>query len=283
MNSLALKIFMTKEGSPMELSLTLAHDAAQVLKEVGDFQLKSFRGKQTVEAKGRNDLVTEVDKQSESLLFGKLSPLFPQAAFLGEEFGFREGSSDWCWVVDPIDGTTNFLHGLDMWSISVGLCYKNDPKLGVVYRPYTGDLYFASEGLGAYRNQTRLERLIPKDFSESLIGMGFPFKSDELYKPFFEASAHVLRGARDMRRCGSAALDLCFLASGVFGGFWECDLSPYDIAGAIPLLKEVGALMWDLHGNPYELGKGRFFIAGNPHLMDSFYQAVSPSYQGRLG
>ena len=128
-------------------------------------------------------------------------------------------------------------------------------------------------------NEKPLPKLQPKNFAESLIAMGFPFKSEELYQPFFEASAEVLRGARDMRRCGSAALDLCFVAAGVFQGFWECDLSPYDIAGAIPLLKEVGALTWDLDGRAYVLGQGRFFMAGNPSLMESLYRAVSPSYK----
>ncbi len=263
----------------MELSLGLAKQVAVVLKDVGQVQLREFRRSQVVQAKGRNDLVSEVDKACETMLFERLSILGPKAAFLGEEYGFRHGASDWCWVVDPIDGTTNFLHGLDMFSISVGLCYKNEPKLGVVYRPYTGDLFLASEGQGAFMNEKLLPMLKPKSFSESLIAMGFPFKSEELYQPFFTASAEVLRGARDMRRCGSAALDLCFVAAGTFQGFWECDLSPYDIAGAIPLLKEVGAFTWDLQGENYVLGEGRFFIAGNPSLMEPFYSAVSPSYK----
>ncbi len=263
----------------MDLSLSLARQVAVILKDVGQVQLREFRRAQAVQTKGRNDLVSEVDRACENILFERLSILNPKAAFLGEEFGLRNGPSDWCWVVDPIDGTTNFLHGLDMFAISVGLCYKNEPKLGVVYRPYSGDLFFASEGQGAYMNEKPLPILKPKDFSESLIAMGFPFKSEELYSPFFEASAEVLRNARDMRRCGSAALDLCCVAAGIFQGFWECDLSPYDIAGAIPLLKEVGALTWDLHGENYVLGEGRFFIAGNPSLMQPFYQAVSPCYK----
>jgi len=262
----------------MEVSLYLAQQVAQIAQEVGKFQVEVFRQPLAVIEKSRNDLVTEIDRQSEQRLYQALQALAPDVEFWGEEFGVRGEKNDWQWIVDPIDGTTNFSYGLDVFAISIGLAYKGHPKLGVVFRPYTQDLFIAGEGLGAYMNGKRLQQPSQRKFSESLIATGFPFKSGELYQPFFKASENVLSRARDMRRCGSAALDLSFLASGVFGGFWEIDLNPYDIAGALPLLSELGIRAVDLHGKPYAFGKGRFFLAAHESIFQDFYECVSEPY-----
>ena len=270
----------------MVLTLEAAESVAKIVRKVGTYQMTHFGKLETISEKGRNDLVTKVDRESELILYKELKALGEEwnqnISFLGEEYGFQNSGHDWSWIVDPIDGTTNFVHGLDMFSISIGLCFQNVPKLGLVYRPYTNDLYLGVEGLGAYLNGHRLPALEPKDISQSLIGTGFPFKSKELYAAFFAASEGVLSTARDMRRCGSAALDLCFLASGVFQGFWECDLKPYDVAGAIPLLNEVGAQIWNIQAQPYQLGEGRFFMAGNPTVMPELYRVVSKHYSQLL-
>ena len=263
----------------MELSLEFAQEVSKVAHEVGKFQMGFFRQSIAVSEKGRNDLVTEIDRLSEEKLYHNLSRIDSRPEFFGEEYGSRGQKSDWQWVVDPIDGTTNFLSGLDVFSISIGLCFRGVPKLGVVHRPYTGDTYLACENKGAYLNNQRLSQPAKRNLSECLIATGFPFKSSELYQPFFEASERVLTKARDMRRCGSAALDLCFLATGVFGGFWELDLNSYDIAGALPLLSELGFITVNLTGDPYVLGEGRFFLAAQESVFNEFFEAVAKPYQ----
>jgi myo-inositol-1(or 4)-monophosphatase len=266
----------------MMLSLEFASEVVKIARKVGKYQMANFRKLESYSEKGRNDLVTEVDRESELILYKELKVLGEERgqniSFLGEEFGDQNSGQDWSWIVDPIDGTTNFVYGLDLFSISIGLCFQSLPKLGVVYRPYTDDVYMAVEGLGGYLNERRLPPLKAIDISQCLIGTGFPFRSKELYSAFFAASEAVLSVSRDMRRCGSAALDLCFLASGVFQGFWECDLKPYDVAGSIPILNEVGAEIWDLHGRPYQLGKGRFFVAGNTSILQDLYRATATPY-----
>jgi myo-inositol-1(or 4)-monophosphatase len=161
----------------MMLSLEFASEVVKIARKVGKYQMANFRKLEAYSEKGRNDLVTEVDRESELILYKELKILGEKRgqniSFLGEEFGDQNSGQDWSWIVDPIDGTTNFVYGLDLFSISIGLCFQNFPKLGVVYRPYTDDAYMAVEGLGGYLNDRKLPALKEIDISQCLIGTGF--------------------------------------------------------------------------------------------------------------
>ncbi|WP_227021223.1 inositol monophosphatase family protein [Oceaniferula marina] len=261
----------------------------QLVREVGVFQMKHFRsmpdtgGPESGGTMGRMKAVREtvsfVDEESESMLFQGLGRIVPEAGFFGEETG-RSGSRECFWVVDPLDGTTNYLSGLDHFSISVALIRENEPVLGLVYKPSTDEVFSAMAGQGAYWNgeaSTRFVDVFPAE--EALFMTGFPYRSPDVSSCFFDAAAKVLTTGRGIRRSGSAALDLATLSMGWIQGFWETDLQPYDCAAAMVLMRENGVIVSNQSGSPYDLWNDRLMVAALPGVHEKLLGIVADSYQ----
>jgi len=250
-----------------------------LVKQVGIFQLDHFRSNQAgggIE-KVTNEFVSFVDVESELLLKKGLLPLVDNSGFFGEETEREPAELEW--IVDPIDGTTNYLSGLPLFTISVALYEKGEPKLAVVYQPYTGDLFSAILGQGLTFNQGSVSQdLSSNAMISALIGSGFPYRSKDLQASFFPACQEVLNGCRGIRRMGSAALDLSSLAAGFIQGFWESDLQPYDIAAALLFLKERGVIVTNEKGEPYQIEADRILVAGYPMVHQELLAIIQKHY-----
>lgn len=249
-------------------------------RDTGRYQLGEFRTMPagSGDRKSARELVSRVDIESERRLIEGLRQLEPDAGIFGEESG-REGDQQRCWVIDPIDGTTNFLSGLDHFSISIALLDGGQPLLGVVYRPASDEVFSAIRGQGL-RHNGRTPSLVPSalPLSDALLGTGFPYRSPDQAKAFFGCAEEVLYRCRGIRRLGSAALDLCYLACGYLQGFWETDLQPYDVAAALLLLDEAGQRVSNGDGEPYRMGEDRLLVAGPDRVHTELLPIIARHY-----
>ena len=235
--------------------LTIAVRAAR---RAGDFLQRSTRdlSRVNVEEKGTNDFVSDIDREAERLIAETVLDAYPDHAFLGEEGG-SHGDSAHRWIVDPLDGTTNYLHGLPWYAVSIG--YEVDGRLavGVVYVPESDELFTAVRGQGAQLNNRRI-RVAPRTgLKGALLATGFPFRHFDDLDRYLETLGAVISETSGVRRAGSAALDLAYVAAGRFDGFWEIGLKPWDIAAGTLLIQEAGGLVSDFQG-----GQG-FMESGN--------------------
>ncbi|MBT4386430.1 MAG: inositol monophosphatase [Betaproteobacteria bacterium] len=228
----------------------------------------------TVQHKTKNDLVSEVDRAAEAEIINSLKNVYPEHAFLAEESG-RTGSSDFEWIIDPLDGTTNFLHGFPVYGVSIALAYKKQLQVAVVFDPCRNDLYTASRGAGAYLNEKRIRVSKRDKLIDCLIGTGFPFKANSDIETYAEMFKTVALNTAGIRRPGAAALDLANVAAGRLDGFWEIGLSPWDMAAGALLIKEAGGLVGDLEGEDQYLETGKI-IAGNPKIFAQMLSALRP-------
>jgi len=253
---------------------------AALVQEVGSFQLEHFRRLPPGggDEKLAREFVSEVDLESERRLIAGLSPLLPEAGFLAEETGVR-GSRDLRWIIDPLDGTTNYLSGLDQFCISVALVAVGTPVLGVVYRPASKELFSALRGQGVRRNAEALAPL-PQELSlgRALLGTGFPYRSKDLADAFFGCAREALYRSRGIRRFGSAALDLSYLAAGFLQGFWESDLQPYDVAAALLFLAEQGCPVTNAQGEAFDMHRDRVLVAALPSVHEPLLSIVRKHY-----
>lgn len=225
--------------------------ARQVALEAGAL-LKNFLGRVTqVAHKSETDLVTDADLQSEQLILESLGRHFPEDVFLTEETGQHGHGSNRVWLIDPLDGTINFAHELPFFAVSMALQVEGETMLGVVYSPRTQELFESLKGAGAFLNQRPITVSKTTNLIDSLLATGFPYtvhqNPDEVMKRFGNLA---LRG-QAIRRMGSAALDLCYVAAGRFAGFWEQDLKPWDTAAGALLVEEAGGRVTDFEGNPF--------------------------------
>ena len=215
--------------------------------------------------KGRADFVTEVDRESERLIAETLLAAFPGSAVVGEELTPGPLPGGLVWVVDPLDGTTNFLHRFPSYAVSIGALVDGEIRAGVVQHVVPGIRYHAVRGGGAWQDGTRLHVSSIREPRQALIGTGFPFRYvDQL--PLYQAQfAAVLKGAAGLRRPGSAALDLCDVAAGRFDGFWELVLAPWDVAAGTLIVREAGGLVTGFDGTEQVVRHGSI-VAGNPAI-----------------
>ena len=229
----------------MQLAVDAAREAGQFLKRsVGKvFQVERKGGQET-------NLVTEIDKKSEELIITRIKNRYPHHDFLGEESGSHKATSEYKWIIDPLDGTTNFTHGLPIFSVSIGLEHQGQIILGVVYDPNSEELFTAEKGTGAFLNGKRMHVSGKSKLIESLIVTGFPYNVRE--NPFnaVQHFTNFLLEAQAVRRLGSAALDLCYVAAGRFEGFWEVTLNPWDMAAGVLFVEEAGGKFTDFKGFP---------------------------------
>ena len=217
-----------------------------------------------VSVKGPGDFVSAADRKSEKTLFEELSKARPGYGFVLEEnpASSKAPTSAHTWYIDPLDGTTNFLHGLPIFAVSIGLAREGQIVAGLVYNPATEDMYIAEKGQGAYHNNRRLRVAARRNFGEALIGCGVPHPGKKGHVGFRAEFAAVMARASNLRRLGAAALDLCFVAQGSYDGFWERELQPWDIAAGILIIKEAGGFVTDAEGSPDMLTTGSI-CAGN--------------------
>ena len=267
--------------TPDELSAM--RDVAVDLAHAAGSELLVHRGGDLVtESKGRRrELVTAADRAAERVIVSGLMASYPGHAMLAEEgvltaAGQRSTDSDYTWIVDPLDGTTNFVHGLPFFAVAVALAYRDEPIVGVVHAPALGDTYVAARGLGATRNGAELRVSPTSELADALIVTGFSYNRDEPGRDDNTARlANVLPRCRDLRRLGSAALDLCLVAAGSFDGYWELYLAPYDVAAGAVVVIEAGGCVTDLAGGDGWLFGGQI-LASNGPLHGSLGKAVGP-------
>jgi len=263
-----------------ELTVTL-ESVIDLVRKVGVFQLKYFRQMpdDASDMKAVRETVSFVDVESEKMLAEGLLPLIDNAGFYGEESG-RAGNQDLVWIVDPLDGTTNYLSGLDQFSISVALVKDGEPELGVVYKPFSREVFSCIKGQGvAYNGRILRPRYPETEVSDALFSTGFPYRSPDIAEQFFTAAAGILTLGRGIRRSGSAALDVSHLAMGWNQGFWEADLQPYDIAAGMLMMQENGITVTNHHGMPFDMFTDRLMVAGLPNVHASLLEQVADAYQ----
>lgn len=240
-------------------------------REVGKIHLSYFRGTNLgIETKSNiYDVVTRADKQGEAFLLEQIQKLFPDHAVLGEESGAHAGTGDYLWVIDPLDGTNNFSQGLPVFTVSIGLQYKGQAVLGVVYAPYFDELYTAVKGGGAYLNGKSLRVSAKSALAESVLGTGFPYDKD--VNPDNNAGnlASILPSLRGIRRMGSAAYDLACVAAGFLDGYWELALHPWDICAGALLVEEAGGIV-----RSFREDRGISIIAGNATIVQKIGEKI---------
>jgi myo-inositol-1(or 4)-monophosphatase len=230
-----------------------------------------------VSRKSHSDFVSEVDGAAEEAIIKVLLDAYPDHAILAEESGTRgdQENSEYQWIIDPLDGTTNFLHGFPKYGVSIALRHRGVLNQAVVYDPTSNDLFVASRGRGAYLNDHRIRVSKRTRLADSLIGTGFPFREFSHIDAYLSMFKDLIPRTVGIRRPGSAALDLAYVAAGRYDGFWEIGLSPWDIAAGCLLITEAGGLVGDLEGNDTQLQCGNI-VAGNPKVFGQLLQVIAP-------
>jgi myo-inositol-1(or 4)-monophosphatase len=237
----------------------------------------------TVANKGLNDFVSEVDHASEKAIIDILLEAYPGHAILAEESGRQHGAkhSEFLWIIDPLDGTTNFLHGLPIYAVSIALVFRGKVEQAVVYDPARNDLFYASKGRGAYLNDRRLRVSKRIRLADALIGTGFPFRRGDNFKRYVQMFEAVMTQCAGLRRPGAAALDLCYVAAGWYDGFFETGLSPWDVAAGSLLVSEAGGLVGNFTGEADFLYQ-REVVAGTPKVYGQLVPILAP-YSRAIG
>lgn len=244
--------------------------------ETGAFIMKESQGFdiRRTESKGLNDFVSYVDKGSEKMLVERLSRLLPEAGFNTEEGTIEKKGIRYCWVIDPLDGTTNFLHGLHPHAISIALTEYDEPVAGVVYEVSGNEIFTAWKEGGAWLNGKPIHVSKAPKLADSLIATGFPYSDFNLLGPYLNCLSHFCQHTHGIRRLGSAAIDLAYVACGRFEAFYEYGLHPWDIAAGIVLVREAGGMVTDFSGNEKKLS-GQEIIAGNIQVHPEVLEIVS--------
>ena len=219
----------------------------KVAKEAGAIQMKYFGNISSIEKKSTNiDLLTNADKESETFIINQIQKEYPDHSILSEERGELATNSDYLWIIDPLDGTTNFSHNLPIFAVSIALVHKNNKTLcGVVYNPAANKCFYAEDNKGAFLDGKSINPTSSKTLSDSLIVTGFPYLHDKKYDVSFDIFKEFYDCTRGLRRLGAAALDLCFVAMGRFDGYYEYSLEPWDMCAGALIAKEAGASVTD--------------------------------------
>ena len=254
----------------------LCSQVCDLAKQTGKFiktEAQKF-SQDEVEVKGSNNFVTYVDKTSELKLVEGLQKILPEAGFITEEGTATHNLEKYKWIIDPLDGTTNFIHGLPPYAISIGLVEDNEPILGVIYEIVGDECFYAVKNGNAYLNGKVIKVSTAAKVSDSLIATGFPYTNYDLLKPFLNSLEYFFVHSHGVRRIGSAATDIAYVACGRFEAFYEYGLNPWDVAAGIIILKQAGGKVSDFKGNDNYLF-GKEIIASNNNVFPEFYKAVN--------
>jgi myo-inositol-1(or 4)-monophosphatase len=239
-------------------------------------------GRLTITSKKPRDFVSEVDRAAEAEIIKILHKAYPDHAILAEESGAHAATpkSEYQWIIDPLDGTTNFLHGMPQYCVSIGLLHRGVLSQGVVFDPTRDELFTASRGRGAFLNDVRIRCSKTTKLGEALIGTGFPFRELKHLKVYLAMFEEMTRQTAGVRRPGAAALDLCYVAAGRYDAFWEIGLSPWDMAAGALMIREAGGLVGDLDGGEQFMQTGRV-LAGTPKIYAQLISLLEP-FLGKL-
>ena len=256
----------------LNIAIKAARRAGQVINRASnDLDLLKVATKQP------NDFVTEVDKAAEAAIIETLQDAYPGYGILAEESGQTDGKggadADYQWIIDPLDGTTNFIHGFPQYAVSIALAYKGQPQQAVVYDVVRNEMFTASKGGGAFLNERRIRVTKCLKLEKALIGTGFPFRSFEHIDVFLSIFKELTERSSGVRRAGSAALDLAYVACGRLDAFWEIGLAPWDMAAGCLLISEAGGLVSDLSGGEDYLASGNV-VAGTPKVFSQLLQLI---------
>ncbi len=256
----------------LEIIKQVATRAARHAGEV----LRSFHGNlKDIQKKGAIDLVTEADIASEKVIIETVRAAFPEHGILAEESGETRGDQRFQWIIDPLDGTTNFSHQLDLFSVSIAFALEGELQVGVVFNPMSGELFEAAAGQGATLNGRTIKASDKKEMTESLLVTGFPYNFKEMMPSLMARFGKCLSASQGVRRLGSAALDLCFVACGRFDGFWEENLNPWDTAAGVLVLREAGGKATDFTGRSFCVNM-KEILATNSRLHEQMLSLVRP-------
>ncbi|MDP2171752.1 MAG: inositol monophosphatase family protein [Rhodocyclaceae bacterium] len=230
-----------------------------------------------VSAKQQNDFVTEVDRAAEATIIETLREVYPSHAILAEESGDSrpDADSEFQWIIDPLDGTTNFIHGFPQYAISIALAHKGALTQAVIFDPNRNELFTASKGGGAFLNDKRIRVSNRAKIDEALLGTGFPYRMFDHVDAYLAIFKDMTRRCAGVRRPGAASLDLAYVAAGRLDGFWEFGLAPWDMAAGALLIIEAGGLVSDLAGESDYLNTGNI-VGGNPKVFNQLLQAIQP-------
>lgn len=255
--------------------------SVEIAREAGALLAKYFERRVTFQLKGEHDLVTEADRASEQLVVERLRAHFPSHSIVAEEGGGHSGSPEYCWYVDPLDGTTNFAHGFPMYNVTLALEQSGELIAGVIFDPERNEMFTAERGSGAYLNNRRIRVSKVSQIEDTLVATGFPSQKrhQNVNVHFYYQLAMVTHG---VRRAGSAALDLAYVASGRLDGFWEFGLKPWDMAAGSLLITEAGGKCSDMTGGPVKL-RGPHLLADNglvhQQILDLFAEIFRGEYR----
>jgi myo-inositol-1(or 4)-monophosphatase len=224
--------------------------ALRAAREAGDLIGNNFQKlhKADIQIKGKNDFVTRIDKEAEAIIVKIISSHFPNQQILGEEGGFSRQKSEYLWVIDPLDGTTNFIQGIPHFAVSLALLKNNQVIFGLIYDPLSMELFHATLGQGAFLNNARIVVSRTAKMRSALGSTGFPFKAPHFLEPYANVLKIILSQCQDMRRCGSAALDMAYTACGRYDFFWEAHLMPWDFMAGKLIVEEAGGSTSDFQG-----------------------------------
>ncbi|MCP5143833.1 MAG: inositol monophosphatase [Gammaproteobacteria bacterium] len=249
--------------------------AIRAARRAGDLILRASARVDTVSAelKGRQDFVTKVDRDAEAVIIDTLRTAYPGDAFLGEESG-AIGDSERVWIIDPLDGTTNFLHGFPVYAVSIALAERGILQQAVVYDPNRDELFTATRGSGAQLNNRKIRVSGQRKLERALLGTGFPVRDEKLFRNYLGSFNRLSLETSGIRRAGSAAIDLSYVACGRLDGFWEFGLSSWDIAAGVLLIQEAGGIVTTPQGKDDYLATGAL-VAGNPHLCEAIRNSVA--------
>ena len=258
--------------------------AIRAARKAGNIIAKGFERYTDVQvtAKNPNDYVTNIDKEAEAAIIDVIRKSYPEHTIIGEESGALEGSEqDVQWVIDPLDGTTNFMKGLPHFSVSIAIRVKGRTEVGVVYDPIRNELFTAVRGEGAKLNDIRLRVDSKTELQGAILATGFPFKQSKHIPMQFDMMQALIKYCADFRRTGSAALDLCYTAAGRVDGFFEIGLKPWDCAAGDLMVREAGGIVCDYFGGHRYLTEGHI-VAGTPRLVKDMLNTIQPCITANL-
>jgi len=249
--------------------------AIRAARSAGSVITRGFENRDdlVVTAKRDHDYVTKIDKDAEQAIIEKIKQSYPEHTFIGEEGGVLQGDDTFKWIIDPLDGTTNFIKGIPHFCVSIALMYKGRLDQAVIFDPIRGDLFTASRGAGAQLNGYRIRVGKQKDLNNGVFGTAFPFKDKTQLTEFMPKFTRIFAQSGDVRRSGSAALDLAYVASGKLDGYFESGLKPWDMAAGELIVREAGGLVTDLAGGNDPMHKGEI-VAGNPRVVQQIVKQL---------
>lgn len=277
---------MTSQLNQQVHTARLAEDAVRIARLAGRLLKNRFTSSFSIqykntEGQGEGDIVTEVDRAAQDLIETEIRKKYPEHSILAEEDLDFKGSGDFQWIVDPLDGTTNYAHTYPVFSVSVAAAHLGEVIVGVVFNPLNEETFTAIKGQGAALNGSPIRVSQTGKLRKSLLGTGFPYNIDRTADTNLDHFQNFALKVQGIRRCGSAALDLCFVAAGRLDGFWELDLRPWDIAAGTLIVREAGGITSDFTGRPLGLD-GRQVLATNGSIQDQMIDVLrSPSGKGK--